>query len=147
MVLVVLPSVERNARKMSKTGILHHVEIYVDDLEATKDFWGWFLSRLGYTVFQEWGAGISYKLDSTYIVFVKTEAEFKEPKYHRCHSGLNHLAFHAPSRQFVDDITLDLKSKGIAILYQDRHPFAAGEGCYAVFFEDPMRMKVELCAY
>jgi len=144
---VVLPSVARNARRMSKTGVLHHVEIYVVDLKVTKDFWGWLLSRLGYSTYQEWDEGISYKLEDTYLVFVQTEERYRLPGYHRCRSGLNHLAFHAESQDIVDTITAELRGKGIKILYEDRHPFAAGEECYAVFFEDPMRMKVELCAY
>lgn len=127
-------------------GLLHHVEIYVDDLDATKKFWSWLLIRLGYETFQQWDFGISYKLDSTYIVFVQTEERHKEAEYHRCHSGLNHLAFHA-DKELIDTITYELKARDISILYEDRHPYAAGEGCYAVFFEDPMRMKVELCAY
>jgi len=127
-------------------GLLHHVEIYVDDLDATKEFWGWLLIRLGYETFQQWDSGISYKLESTYIVFVQTEDRHKEPGYHRCHSGLNHLAFHA-DKELIDTITYELKARGISILYEDRYPYAAGEGCYAVFFEDPMRLKVELCAY
>lgn len=132
---------------MTKTGLLHHVEIYVDDLQATIDFWGWFLARLGYSVFQQWEAGISFKMHETYIVFVQTEAKHKDSGYHRCHSGLNHLAFHAESREFIDTITAELRTRNIPILYEEHHPYAAGEGCYAVFFEDPMRMKVELCAY
>ena len=43
-------------------GALHHVEIYVKDLAVSKDFWGWLLDMLGYKVFQEWNAGISYLL-------------------------------------------------------------------------------------
>jgi catechol 2,3-dioxygenase-like lactoylglutathione lyase family enzyme len=39
-----------------------------------------------------------------------------------------------------------LKEKGIKILYEDRHPFAGGKEHYAVFFEDPDRIKVELVA-
>jgi len=30
------------------------------------------------------------------------------------------------------------------ILYADRHPHAGGPDSYAVFFEDPERIKVEL---
>ena len=66
--------------------------------------------------------------------------------YHRCRVGLNHLAFHALSRQHVDDVTRKLEAKGVTILYTDRHPFAGGEDYYAVFFEDPDRIKVELVA-
>jgi len=131
----------------SKIGLLHHVEIYVDDLQRSKDFWAWFLDKLGYEEYQVWAQGVSFKKDETYIVFVQAEERFRTPAYHRCHSGLNHLAFHAGSREMVDEITDELRTRGIKILYEDRHPFAAGEGAYAVFFEDPMRMKVELCCY
>ncbi len=66
--------------------------------------------------------------------------------YHRRRSGLNHLAFHASSRQQVDDMTEKLKSMGVKILYADTHPFAGGDKHYAAYFEDPDRMKVELVA-
>ena len=66
--------------------------------------------------------------------------------YHRCRVGLNHLAFHADSRQQVDEMTEKLKGRGVTLLYTDRHPFAGGENHYAVYFEDPDRIKVELVA-
>lgn len=127
-------------------GTLHHVEIYVRDLETSRQFWSWLLERLGYTLYQEWDAAFSYLLGETYIVFVQVEDRYLDIPYHRCRAGLNHLAFHAESREFVDQITLELRNRGITILYQDRHPFAGGEGYYAVFFEDPDRMKVEITA-
>jgi hypothetical protein len=37
-----------------------------------------------------------------------------------------------------------LRRRGTGILYQDRHPHAGGDDNYAVFFEDPDRIKVEL---
>lgn len=127
-------------------GTLHHVELYVRDLETSRQFWSWLLARLGYQLYQEWDAGFSYVLGGTYIVFVQVEDRFLDIPYHRCRAGLNHLAFHAGSREFVDQITDELRSRGVHILYQDRHPFAGGEDYYAVFFEDPDRMKVEITA-
>lgn len=127
-------------------GKLHHVEIYVDDLQKTKEFWSWLLTELGYHEFQKWAAGFSFKLDETYIVFVQTEERFQEIKYHRCHSGLNHLAFHGCSRKFVDEFTQKLRVRNIHILYEDRHPFAGGKDYYAVYFEDPNRIKIEVVA-
>jgi len=44
-------------------------------------------------------------------------------------------------------LNTSIKSLCNGLLYEDRHPYAAGEQSYALFFEDPMRMKVELCAY
>jgi len=66
--------------------------------------------------------------------------------YHRCRAGLNHLAFHGNSREHIDKITQVLLDKGIQILYNDKHPYAGGKDYYAVFFEDPDRIKVELVA-
>ena len=130
----------------NNTGKLHHVEIYVSDLKKSSEFWGWFLGKLGYEVFSKWDSGISYMLGETYIVFVQTEKKYLDEPYHRCRTGLNHLAFHAESKMHVDEITNELRSKGIKILYEDKHPYAGGEDYYAVFFEDPDRIKVELVA-
>lgn len=49
-------------------------------------------------------------------------------------------------RQQVDEIARKLRSRGVTILYADKHPFAGGKDHYAVYFEDPDRMKVELVA-
>lgn len=130
---------------MSK-GLIHHMEIYVSDLKSSIDFWGWFLEYLGYRPFQSWESGHSWKLGKTYIVFVQAEERFMDIPYHRCRVGLNHLAFHADSREQVDDMTKKLEGKGVKILYSDKHPFAGGETHYAVYFEDPDRIKVELVA-
>lgn len=130
---------------MSK-GLLHHLEIYVSDLERSAEFWGWFLEELGYNTFQKWDGGQSWRLGDTYIVFVQTEDRFLDISYHRCRVGLNHLAFQAASREHVDDMTNKLKAIGITILYSEKHPFAGGDDHYAVYFEDPDRIKVELVA-
>ncbi|MGM0750866.1 MAG: VOC family protein [Bacillota bacterium] len=127
-------------------GLLHHIEIYVSDLKSSIDFWSWLLEELGYSLFQEWESGQSWRLGYTYIVFVQTEERFLDVPYHRCRVGLNHLAFHAESREHIDDMTMKLKNKGINILYTDQHPFAGGDDYYAVYFEDPDRIKVELVA-
>jgi catechol 2,3-dioxygenase-like lactoylglutathione lyase family enzyme len=126
--------------------MIHHIEIYVSNLSHSSKFWEWFLNELGYEPYQKWEAGISFKYDNTYIVFVQVEERFTDIGYHRCRVGLNHLAFHAKSKQQVDDITNSLLEKGIPILYQDKHPYAGGQNYYAVFFEDPDRIKVELVA-
>jgi len=127
-------------------GHIHHIELYVSDLEQSMEFWSWFLSDLGYVLYQKWDKGISYKLEESYFVFVQTEERFMEIPYHRCGVGLNHLAFHAESREEVDEMTEKLIHRGINILYEDRYPFAGGEDYYAVFFEDPDRIKVEFVA-
>jgi len=127
--------------------MLHHVEIYVSDLARSRAFWQWLLcEELGYKVYQEWPKGVDFIFEKTYIVFVQTEEKHLDKKYNRCRTGLNHLAFHAKSREHVDELTAKLRSRGITILYPDRHPYAGGPDYYAVFFEDPDRIKVEVTA-
>lgn len=127
-------------------GGLHHVEIYVSDLARSAKFWGWFLERLGYAKYQEWETGKSWRLGETYLVFVQTREEYRDIPYHRCRTGLNHLAFRAGSREMVEEITRELIDRGVTVLYRDRHPYAGGEDQYTVYFEDPDRIKVELVA-
>ena len=127
-------------------GTLHHIEMYVKDLTKSKVFWGWLLNELGYREYQNWEKGISYISGQTYIVFVQVEDRFLDIPYHRCRAGLNHLAFHGGSKIFVDDITAKLRVRGVQVLYNDKHPFAGGQSTYAVYFEDPDRMKVEITA-
>ncbi len=127
-------------------GVIHHIEIYVHDLKRSKAFWTWLLEALGYKIYQQWSEGISYILNDSYLCFVQTEEAYLAPEYHRKRTGLNHLAFHLDSRQQVDQFTEMLREKDIKILYEEKHPYAGGKNYYAVFFEDPDRIKVELVA-
>ena len=127
-------------------GMIHHIEINVSDLKRSVEFWDWLLAELDYEPFQTWENGRSWKLGETYLVFVQTEERFLDVPYHRCRTGLNHLAFHAGSRKKVDEMAIKMKEKGIRVLYPDQYPFAGGSDHYALFFEDPDRIKVELVA-
>ncbi len=125
---------------------LHHVEIYVSDIHRSTDVWEWFLVELGYVPFQVWDVGRSWRLGDTYIVFVQATERYRSVPYHRAHVGLNHLAFWAQSREQVDALTERVRARGLRILYEDRHPFAGGPNHYALYFEDPDRIKVEVIA-
>jgi catechol 2,3-dioxygenase-like lactoylglutathione lyase family enzyme len=126
--------------------MLHHVEINVSDLKKSISFWDMFLTELDYVVYQRWEKGISWKSGNTYLVFVQTEDRYLHNGYHRPQVGLNHLAFQAKSKKQVDDMLLKLKNMNIPILYSDRFPYAGGPNHYALFCEDPDRIKVELIA-
>lgn len=126
--------------------MLHHVEINVSNLEKSRAFYEALLPKMGYTLFQEWELGFSYKMNTTYLVFVQTIEKHMDSSYHRGRTGLNHLAFHADSRKQVDEITEMLEALETEILYKDKHPYASGNDVYAVFFEDPDRIKLEIVA-
>ncbi|WP_336518482.1 VOC family protein [Pollutibacter soli] len=126
-------------------GAVHHIEIYVSDLKKSARFWSWLLTeKFSYKIFQQWDKGISFKLNESYIVFVQTEPLYISSGYNRKNTGLNHLAFHCDSEIFIDDLTEELKEKVIPVLYPEKHPYAGGKDTYAVYFEDPDRIKVEV---
>ncbi|MBK9333621.1 MAG: VOC family protein [Ignavibacteria bacterium] len=128
-------------------GAIHHVEIYVSDLKKSIEFWEWLLTeKFSYMVYQKWDCGVSYKFGESYIVLVQTEDKYLVNNFNRKNTGLNHLAFHCDSKSFIDTLTAELKERNVNILYSDRHPYAGGEDYYAVFFEDPDRIKVEVVA-
>lgn len=126
--------------------MIHHLEMYVSDLKKSLSFWDWFLIKMGYEEYQKWNDGKSFKLQNTYLVFVQTKEKYLHIPYHRSRTGLNHLAFHAASRKEVDEFRITLKERGCTILYEDKYPFAGGDKHYALFFEDPDRIKVEIVA-
>jgi hypothetical protein len=66
-----------------------------------------------------------------------------ERRYDRHAPGLNHLAFHVPSRQHVEDLHGHLCGIGAKILRAPaEYPYTPGY--YAVFFADPDGMKLEI---
>jgi catechol 2,3-dioxygenase-like lactoylglutathione lyase family enzyme len=124
-----------------RAGQLHHVELYASDLEASVGFWGWLLGELGYEPKAEWDGGCSWVNGPTYVVLVRADA--REQPFDRRGPGLNHLAFHAASRDQVDEITAGVREREDArLLYEDRHPVAGGY--YALYCEDPEGLKVEV---
>lgn len=125
-------------------GSIHHLEIYVSDINKSKNFYSWLLGLLGYSLYQEWREGFSFKLNETYIVFVQVDDSFKQYGYHRKRIGLNHLAFTVEDRVTVDGINIILEQKNINKLYDDLYPYAGGNHHYAVYFEDPDKMKIEI---
>jgi catechol 2,3-dioxygenase-like lactoylglutathione lyase family enzyme len=127
------------------TGALHHVEIWVPDLDRAILSWGWLLQQLGYTLFQSWTAGRSWRLGPTYIV-VEQSPDLASADHDRRRPGLNHLAFHVGSTQLLDTLTQRANQHGWTLLFTDRHPHAGGPDHHAAYLENPDGFEVELVA-
>jgi catechol 2,3-dioxygenase-like lactoylglutathione lyase family enzyme len=127
------------------TGTLHHVELWVPDLERAIAEWGWLLGRLGYEQFQDWDRGRSWRLAGTYIVVEQSPA-MTGAGHDRLRPGLNHLAFHAGSRDDVDTITAAAPEHGWTLLFPDRHPHAGGPEHYAAYLANTDSFEAELVA-
>jgi catechol 2,3-dioxygenase-like lactoylglutathione lyase family enzyme len=126
--------------------MLHHIEIYVSDLERSLAFWTPFMQQLGYEA-ERWSGGMNYlRDDEAYLCFLQAPSNHLGAGYHRQRVGLNHLAFRGQSRAHVDVLAAWLKANRYTTLYDDAYPFAGGLDYYAVYAEDPDRIKVEVVA-
>ncbi|MEU7894991.1 VOC family protein [Nonomuraea sp. NPDC049152] len=121
---------------------LHHVEVWVESLDAVLPGFTWLFTRLGYEPFQNWEGGRSWRHGATYIVVEESPARVREP-YDRMRPGLNHLAFHADD---VDAIAAEAGAHGWRLMFADRHPHAGGPEHYAAYLENEQGFEVELVA-
>ncbi|MCY7340375.1 MAG: VOC family protein [Pseudonocardia sp.] len=126
-------------------GALHHVELWVPDLDRAVAEWGWLLAALGYGVHQRWEAGRSWRLGPTYLVVERSPALIGDV-HERRRPGLNHLAFHGGERTAVDALVAACPDHGWRPMFADRHPWAGGPDHYAGYLENSDGFEVELVA-
>ncbi|MFI6323143.1 VOC family protein [Nonomuraea sp. NPDC050556] len=119
---------------------LHHVELWVSDLEAALPSFEWLFLAMGYEPFQHWEGGRSWKHGETYIVLEESPAVRREP-YDRMRPGLNHLAFRVDD---VDKLVEEAVGHGWTLMFADRHPYAGGPEHYAAYLENDAGFEVEL---
>lgn len=130
---------------------LCHIEINASDLAKSGQYYRElarffepetpdFTSKNGY--------GIAF-IDELLIVLRQVEEKYKDRPFHRKAAGLNHLCFWVHSRGEVDRFMGEfLKNRGDTILYGGPKEYPQyGEGYYAVYFEDPDRIKLEIAYY
>lgn len=123
-------------------GTLDHLDLNVRDLGRSGPFYEAFLAWLGYAPFQQWPEGRSWRKNGAYVVLVQTDPARLEAGFHRKRVGVNHLAFAAARPEEVDRFYREfLLPRDVPVLYGG--PREDG-GTYAVYFEDPDRLKLEL---
>lgn len=137
---------------MSATGGFHHIDLNVSDLAASKAVYGPVLEFLGYRCVKDEAEGCEWDLtpgapDSAggaSIGLKQAPAGEIAHRHRRYAPGLHHLAWRAADRATVDRLHDLLVARGIAVLDPPAHyPEYSGD-YYAVFFEDPDGIKLEL---
>jgi catechol 2,3-dioxygenase-like lactoylglutathione lyase family enzyme len=121
------------------------VTLWVPDLGRASAQWGWLLGQLGYTPFQDWPDGRSWRLGNTYLVIEQSPA-LTASDHDRLRPGMNHLAFHAGSRHHVDNLVATAPAHGWNLLFPDTHPHAGGPDHYAAYLTSTDGYEVELVA-
>lgn len=125
-------------------GRLHHLELWVEDLEPSQEAWSWLLAALGYVPGDAWATGLTWRLGDHYVVLEAGPDVVAGGD--RRHTGMNHVALWAADRSEVDAIAAQAPEHGWRLLFADAHPFAGGPEHYAAYLEDPAGIEVEIVA-
>ncbi len=125
---------------------VYHLQINVSDPKKSLPFYRDLLEYFDYKIIDESEEHIGASNDTTDFWIIATESEFKNNAFHRKNTGLNHISFRVEDRKDIDRFHEEfLKPRGIATLYSSPKDYPEySENYYAVFFEDPDRIKLEV---
>src|SRR5262245_54635061 len=125
---------------------LYHVQVNVRDARVSLPFYRSLLDLLEFRVIHEEDDVMGFSDGITALWLLETPAEHSARGFHRKRTGVNHIAFRVSRRDEVDRFTAEfLKPRGIVSLYDTPREFPEYRlGYYAVFFEDPDRLKLEV---
>ncbi|GAA1169915.1 glyoxalase [Microbacterium oxydans] len=124
---------------------LHHVELWIADLDDVRAQWRWILERVGFSLTSEWSGGESWAAGGSYLTLTMSP-NLSSSAHDRRRAGLNHLAFQGGDRTAVDALMAEAERHGWRPLYAERYPHAGGDQHYAGWFENASGFKIEVVA-
>ena len=125
---------------------VYHVQINLEDAAASLPFWEALLGYLEYRVVHEEPGVAGFSNGGVDLWLMAADAPHDAAGFHRKRPGLNHIAFRVDQRRDVDRFHREfLEPRGLPTLYGTPREFPEyAPGYYAVFFEDPQRIKLEV---
>lgn len=122
--------------------LISHIEFNVVDYRKSIRFYDLIFPFMGLERINCTKEYVAYTDGLSKIIMTPTEKKYLKDGFHRKRPGLNHLAFYAPSKEKVDQFYGDILLKNnIEALYEKKP--SGDDDYYAVFFEDPDRLKLE----
>lgn len=129
--------------------MLGHIGINVPDLGIARTYYGDLLPRVGFEPFvdddDQFGYMPANGKRGTYLFFYPTSA--REPYSRHTTTGLQHLAFMAPSRSAVDDLHTWAHDIGSEVLHEPREFPEYPPPYYASFWLDPFGLMIEVVCH
>jgi catechol 2,3-dioxygenase-like lactoylglutathione lyase family enzyme len=124
---------------------VYHVQINVADPGAIA-FYRALFEFLDYRVMVETDDVLGVSNGTADFWMTATPSARRGARFHRKHTGLNHVCFGVRERSDVDRFVAEfMRPRSIAALYDSPREFPEYRpGYYAVFFEDPDRLKIEV---
>ena len=125
---------------------LYHVQVNVGDPAVSLPFYRALLGYLEHRPVHDEAGVAGFSDGRTDLWFIGAAPPHAAARFHRKRAGLNHLAFRVGRREDVDRFAAEfLAPRRIAALYDTPREFPEyAPGYYAVFFEDPDRLKLEV---
>src|SRR5262245_50688013 len=126
--------------------VLYHVQLNVTDVGRSIPFYRSLFEYLEYRVMVAEPDVLGVSDGTADIWIIGTVAEHRAHRFHRKATGVNHLAFRVGTAADVDTFHGQFLLPGdVPVLYGGPREYREyGPGYYAVFFEDPDRIKLEV---
>ncbi len=125
---------------------LYHLQINISNAQKSIPFYKDLLGYFEYKIIDESDSHLGATNGTTDFWLIETEDTFKAAAFHRKQTGLNHLAFRVNTKEDVETFVNEfLKPRNITPLYSSPKDYPEySQNYYAVFFEDPDRIKLEV---
>ncbi len=125
---------------------LGHIQINVADAQVSLPFYKSLFAYFEYKTIDESPEHLGVTNGTTDFWIIQTEQKHTGKEFHRKATGLNHICFKAHSKEDVDRFVVEfLTRQNLSLLYGTPKLFPEYKaGYYAVFFEDPDRVKLEV---
>jgi len=126
-------------------GTVHHIDLTIKDVKASRAFYESVLGFMGYVIVDDRDEFIDFQLPGHpwYVGIANAKGDRADRAHDRYSPGLHHLAWNAESRADVDALYAVLQKIGANILDAPAEYPQYGPGYYAVFFADPDGLKLE----
>jgi catechol 2,3-dioxygenase-like lactoylglutathione lyase family enzyme len=125
---------------------LYHVQLNVSDVARSMPFYRALFEYLEYRIMVAQPDAMGVSDGTTDIWIIGVAPEYRARGFHRKETGVNHLAFHVSAPGDVDRFHGEfLLTRNLPVLYGGPREYPEyALGYYAVFFEDPDRIKLEV---
>jgi catechol 2,3-dioxygenase-like lactoylglutathione lyase family enzyme len=125
--------------------MLHHLTLWVPDLERAEASWSWLLGELGYHVERPFDGVAAFREEGGFAIVLEQSADMVPGMlYSRLRPGMNHLALTVESPDRLHHILARAGEHGWSVIPTDQHRLAADDD--VGYLEDGDGFEVELVA-
>lgn len=123
-----------------------HIGINLSNSSKSFSLWKELLNYLGFKIMEAGKSHFDATSGGSYLCVSVTGKKYLAHSFHRKRTGLNHIAFRVSSAKLVDQFVANfLVPRKIQPLYGGARAYPEYvKGYYAVYFEDPDRIKIEV---